>query len=53
VLGIGGAPLTSGTNYGYAIVTRNADGTLTVRVFTYQDRRLIDTFAIQPSGDPA
>ena len=53
VLGIGGAPLTSGTNYGYAIVTRNPNGTLTVRVFTYQNRRLIDTFAIQPSGDPA
>ena len=28
--GIGGAPLTSGTNYGYSIVERNADGTLTV-----------------------
>ncbi|MFT3695680.1 MAG: metallophosphoesterase [Kofleriaceae bacterium] len=53
VLGIGGAPLTSGKDYGYAIITRQPDGNLKVRVFTYNGRRLIDTFLITPSGDAA
>jgi predicted phosphodiesterase len=50
VVGIGGAPLTSGTNYGYALVSRNADGTLTVTVYNYQSHAVIDTFKITASG---
>lgn len=50
VVGIGGAPLTSGTDYGYAVVARNADGTLTVTVYNYQSHAVIDTFKIKASG---
>lgn len=50
VVGIGGAPLTSGTDYGYAVVTRNASGTLTVSVYNYQSHAVIDTFTITASG---
>ena len=50
IVGIGGAPLTTGTNYGYVIVKRNATGTLTVTVYDYQNHTTIDTFTIQASG---
>jgi hypothetical protein len=50
VVGIGGAPLTSGTDYGYALVSRNASGTLTVTVYNYQSHAVIDTFTITASG---
>jgi predicted phosphodiesterase len=53
VVGIGGAPLTSGTDYGYAIVSRNASGTLTITVYNYQSHAVIDTFSIQASGAAA
>lgn len=50
VVGIGGAPLTSGTDYGYVVVARNADGTLTATVYNYQSHAVIDTFKIKASG---
>ena len=50
VVGIGGAPLTSGTNYGYAVVSRNGDGTLTVVVYDYMSHATLDTFKIKASG---
>jgi hypothetical protein len=53
VVGIGGAPLTSGTDYGYAVVSRNTNGTLTIKVYNYQSHALIDTFSIQASGAAA
>jgi hypothetical protein len=48
--GIGGAPLTSGTNYGYTIVNRNSDGTLTVTTYDYSSQSQIDSFKIKASG---
>jgi len=48
--GIGGAPLTSGTNYGYTIVNRTADGKLTVTTYDYSSNATLDTFTIQASG---
>ena len=48
--GLGGAPLTSGTNYGYTIVNRNSDGTLTVTTYDYSSQAVLDTFKIQASG---
>jgi hypothetical protein len=51
--GIGGAPLTSGTNYGYTIVTRTPTGTLTVTTFDYSTRAVIDTFSIDATGSAA
>ncbi len=53
VVGIGGAPLTSGTNYGYVIVSRNADGTLTATVYDYMTHAVIDTFSITATGSKA
>ncbi len=48
--GIGGAPLTSGTNYGYTMVNRSASGTLTVTTYDYMSGSQIDSFTIQASG---
>jgi len=53
VVGIGGAPLTSGTDYGYAVVVRNADGTITVTVYNYSSHAVIDTFKISATGAAA
>jgi hypothetical protein len=50
VNGIGGAPLTSGTNYGYTLVVRNADGTLTVTTYDYMTHATIDSFSINAAG---
>jgi cation diffusion facilitator CzcD-associated flavoprotein CzcO len=50
IVGNGGAPLTSGTNYGYVIVSRNASGTLTVTAYDYMSHATLDTFQIQASG---
>jgi len=48
--GIGGAPLTSGTNYGYTIVSRNSDGTLGVTTYDYMTHATIDSFTIKADG---
>ena len=53
IVGNGGAPLTSGTNYGYVIVARNASGTLTVTAYDYMTHTVLDTFTIQASGGAA
>jgi hypothetical protein len=50
IVGIGGAPLTSGTNYGYAMIQRNADATLTVTVYDYMSHATLDSFTIPPTG---
>jgi hypothetical protein len=48
--GIGGAPLTSGTDYGYTIVSRNSDGTLGVTTYDYATHATIDAFTIKADG---
>jgi hypothetical protein len=50
VVGIGGAPLTSGTSYGYTIIARDSDGSLTVTTKDYTDGSMIDSFKIAASG---
>ena len=50
IVGNGGAPLTSGVNYGYVIVKRNSSGTLTVTAYDYMTHAILDAFSIQPSG---
>ncbi|MDB4952784.1 MAG: hypothetical protein JWO36_353 [Myxococcales bacterium] len=50
IVGNGGAPLTSGTNYGYVIVSRNVTGTLTVTAYDYMTHAVLNTFVIQASG---
>ena len=53
IVGNGGAPLTTGMNYGYVIVSRNASGTLTVTAYDYMTHAVLDTFTIQASGAAA
>jgi predicted phosphodiesterase len=50
IVGNGGAPLTSGVNYGYVIVSRNSTGTLSVTAYDYMTHATLDTFTIQASG---
>ena len=50
VVGNGGAPLTSGNNYGYVLVTRQANGNLLVQEKDYQTGAVLDTFQITPTG---
>ncbi len=50
--GIGGAPLTSGTNYGYTIVSRTAAGAFTVTTYEYSSKATIDSFTINADGTP-
>ncbi len=50
IVGNGGAPLTTGMNYGYVVVSRNANGTLTVTARDYLTNAVLDTFSIQASG---
>ena len=53
VCGNGGAPLTSGTNYGYGVVERLSDGNVQFTEYDYENSTVIDTFKVTPSGDPA
>ena len=53
IVGNGGAPLTTGTNYGYVIVSRNASGTLTITAYDYMTHAVLDTFTIQANGAAA
>jgi hypothetical protein len=53
IQGLGGAPLTSGTDYGYTMVVRNSDGTLTVTTYDYSGGSTIDSFQINAAGSAA
>ncbi len=52
IVGNGGAPLTSGVNYGYVIVARDPTGTLTVTAYDYLSNVVLDRFTIQADGAP-
>jgi len=53
VVGNGGAPLTSGMNYGYVIAVRNADGTITFTAYDYDTHAVLDTFSVHADGTSA
>jgi hypothetical protein len=50
IVGNGGAPLTSDTNYGYVIIARNADGTLGVTSKEYMTTTVVDQFSVNADG---
>jgi hypothetical protein len=50
VCGNGGAPLTSGTNYGYAILERLASGELQFTEYDYQSKAVVETFLLKADG---
>ncbi len=51
IVGNGGAPATSAVDYGYVIVARQPDGTLSVTAKSYETLAVIDQFAIAADGD--
>ena len=53
VCGNGGAPLTSGTNYGYGIVERLADGKIQFTEYDYTTNAVSDQFRVNADGTPA
>jgi len=53
IVGNGGAPLTSGTNYGYVIVERLASGDIQVTAHDYSSNAQTDQFRIHADGSPA
>jgi len=52
IVGNGGAPLTSGTNYGYGMVERRDDGAIKFTAYDYQSHAVLGTWAITASGAP-
>ena len=50
IVGNGGAPLTSGMNYGYVIIYRKSDGNLVVNPKDYMTGNSLGSFTITPSG---
>jgi hypothetical protein len=53
IVGNGGAPLTSGMNYGYVIIFRKPDGNLVINAKDYMTGAALDSFTITPSGTGA
>lgn len=55
IVGNGGAPLTSGSNFGYALVTQRVDKAVQIDMFdmTTQKADLSFRFALKPDGTPA
>jgi hypothetical protein len=52
IVGNGGAPLTSGTNYGYTIVARDSSGAIAVTAYDYASHAVLDSFTVQANGAP-
>jgi hypothetical protein len=50
--GLRGAPLTSGTNYGYTVISQQPDGTLIVPTKDHMSHNSIDSFQIDAAGNP-
>jgi glycine/D-amino acid oxidase-like deaminating enzyme len=53
IVGNGGAPLTSGSAYGYALVRRRADGAIQLEAREYMSQNVVDSFAVNADGSPA
>jgi hypothetical protein len=53
VCGNGGAPLTSGTNYGYGVIEMLSTGAIQFTEYDYQSNAVIDQFRVHTDGSPA
>jgi hypothetical protein len=51
VVGNGGAPLTTGTSYGYVVVSRETSGAIVVTAYDAATHATLDTFAIDAAGE--
>jgi hypothetical protein len=52
VIGNGGAPVTGGVNYGYAIAEQRSDGAIAFTMKDYQTKQAFASFAITAGGTP-
>lgn len=50
IVGNGGAPLTAGSPYGYAMIERRSDGNLAFTAKEYTSSTSIDSFVVAPDG---
>ena len=50
IVGNGGAPLTSSTNYGYVIIARQPDGTLQATSYDYMTHAIVEQFSVDAGG---
>jgi predicted phosphodiesterase len=53
IIGNGGAPLSGSSNYGFALVERQADGSILVAARDYQTGEPFQSFAVKADGTPA
>ncbi|HEY3352082.1 MAG TPA: metallophosphoesterase [Polyangia bacterium] len=53
VVGNGGAPLSSGVNYGYVIADQRPDGALTFTAYDYESHAVMQSFAVKADGSAA
>jgi hypothetical protein len=53
LVGNGGAPLTSGSVYGYGIVSRRSDGAVQLTFYNYKTHAVLDSFAVNADGSTA
>jgi hypothetical protein len=53
LVGNGGAPLTSGSAYGYGIVSQRSDGAIQFTIFHYKTHAVLDSFAVNADGSTA
>jgi hypothetical protein len=52
VIGLGGAPVTSGDDFGYLVLAQRADGDIVVSEYDYMTGKPNDTFVVAPDGSP-
>jgi len=50
IIGNGGAPLSGGANYGYAVIERRGDGAIELREYDYLTNAMVDAWAIGADG---
>ncbi len=53
LVGNGGAPLTTGSVYGYGVVRRRSDGAVQFTFYNYQTHAVLDSFAVNADGSAA
>jgi hypothetical protein len=53
LVGNGGAPLTTGSQYGYGIVAQRSDGSVQFTFYQYKTHAVLDSFAVNADGSPA
>ena len=53
LVGNGGAPLTTGSAYGYGVVLQRTDGSIQFTFYNYKTHAVMDQFAVNADGSPA